>query len=89
MFRISKDLGRLTIALCLLALGLYYWFGSPNQPRVIKLRMTAGDGSGLRHRLAKEFAREAAKSGIAITVEPTDGSEAALERLRKREFDIN
>ncbi len=87
MLRSPKDVGLLAIALCLLAAG-YLWFGSPSQPRPIKLRLTAGDGSGLRHRLAKEFAREAVKFGIEISVEPTEGSEAALEMLSKREFDI-
>ena len=66
MIRLPKDLGLLAIALCLLVFGAYYWFGSPDQARLIKLRLTAGDGSGLRHRLAKEFAREAAKFGIEI-----------------------
>ena len=88
MIRLPKDLGLLAIALCLLVIGAYYWFGSPDQARLIKLRLTAGDGSGLRHRLAKEFAREAAKFGIEINVEPTDGSEAALEKLSNKEFDI-
>ena len=88
MIRIPKDLGLLLLALCLIATGTYYWLGSSSQSRKIKLRMTAGDGSGLRHRLAQEFASEAVKSGIDITVEPTDGSESALARLSRGEFDI-
>lgn len=50
--------------------------------------MTAGDASGLRHKLALEFAREAAEVGIQIEVQPTSGSEAATESLSRGEFDL-
>ena len=88
MHRYQKDVALLAIAMCLLISGIYFLFGSSSHPQKIKLKMTAGDGSGLRHRLATEFSREAAKSGIQISVEPTEGSEAALKRLSLYEFDI-
>ena len=87
MRRFQKDLGLIAIALFLLAMGTYYWFGTSGQAP-ITLKLTAGDGSGLRHRLATEFSREAANSGIQIIVEPTEGSESALERLSLGDFDI-
>lgn len=88
MPRYQKDRVVLVIAIGLLAIGATYWFRSSDRIRSITLKMTAGDGSGLRHRLATEFSLEAAKSGIQIVVEPTEGSEAALEKLSKGEFDI-
>ncbi len=87
MRRFQKDLGLTAIALCLIAFGIFYWFGTSDQP-LITMKLTAGDGSGLRHRLATEFSREASKSGIQIIVEATEGSESALERLSLGEFDI-
>ena len=87
MHRFQKDFGLIAISLLMLAMVIYYWFGTSGQA-MITLKLTAGDGSGLRHRLATEFSREAAKSGIQIIVEPTEGSESALERLSLGEFDI-
>jgi len=87
MRRFQKDLGLTAVALCLIAMGIYYWFGTSGQS-LITMKLTAGDGSGLRHRLATEFSREASKSGIQIIVEPTEGSESALEKLSLGEFDI-
>ena len=88
MPRYQKDLAVLAIAMGLLATGVTFWFRSSTQTRPITLRMTAGDGSGLRHRLASEFAIEALKSGIQIDIEPTEGSEAAMEKLGNGKFDI-
>lgn len=73
------------ISLLLLA---FYWLRSPEMPKLSPLKMTAGDASGLRHKLALEFAKEAARFGIPIDVEPTIGSEAALEGLKNGEFDL-
>ena len=88
MPRYLKDLAMLAFAIGFVAIGATLWFRPSNKPKTITLKMTAGDGSGLRHRLATEFSQEAAKSGIQIALEPTDGSEAALEKLRQGEFDI-
>ena len=88
MPRYLKDLAMLALAIGFVAIGATLWFRPSNKPKTITLKMTAGDGSGLRHRLATEFSQVAAKSGIQIALEPTDGSEAALEKLRQGEFDI-
>ncbi len=88
MPRNSKELFLLAIAVFMIAMGVYLSFGGVGKEPELRLRLTAGDESGLRHRLATEFSREAAKSGIQITVAPTDGSEDALARLSKGEFDI-
>ena len=88
MPRTLKDLAMLAVAIGFVAMGATFWFRPSNKPKTITLKMTAGDGSGLRHRLATEFSQAAAKSEIQIVVEPTDGSEAALEKLRQGEFDI-
>ncbi len=83
-----KDVAVLAIAMGLLVAGITFWCRSSSPDRPIKLRMTAGDGSGLRHRLAIEFALEASKSGIQIEIKPTDGSEVAMEKISKGDFDI-
>jgi len=88
MLRNQKDLALLLIAMGMLVAGVTFWFRSSNPKPPITLRMTAGDGSGLRHRLASDFALEAFKAGIQIDIKPTEGSEAAMEKLGNGEFDI-
>ena len=74
-------------AVGLLLLSLY-WLRPAGRPKHPPLKMTAGDASGLRHKLALEFAKEAAGAGITIEVQATSGSEAALEGLKNGEFDL-
>lgn len=88
MPRNAKELFLLAVAMLMLAIGVYFGFGETRKSPELKLRLTAGDESGLRHRLAIEFSREAAKADIQISVAPTDGSEDALDRLSRGEFDI-
>lgn len=88
MPRNSKELFLLAIAMLMVAMGVYLGFGVVGKEPELRLRLTAGDQSGLRHRLAMEFSREAARTGIQISVAPTDGSEDALTRLSQGEFDI-
>lgn len=74
-------------AVGLLLLSLY-WLRPAGRPKHPPPKMTAGDASGLRHKLALEFAKEAAGVGITIEVQATSGSEAALEGLKNGEFDL-
>jgi hypothetical protein len=74
MRRFPKDLGLIALALILLATGIYYWFGTSGQAP-ITLKLTAGDGSGLRHRLATEFSREAANCGIRLILHQRENIE--------------
>jgi TRAP transporter TAXI family solute receptor len=87
MQRYAKELIMLAAAIGLLLLGIY-WLRPSTSPRLATLKMTAGDASGLRHKLALELAKEASRHGMTIDVQPTLGSEAALEGLKNGEFDL-
>ena len=87
MQRYAKELLMLSAAVGLLLLS-FYWLRHSQTPRLSPLKMTAGDASGLRHKLALELAKEATRLGIVIDVQPTMGSEAALEGLKNGEFDL-
>lgn len=80
MPRYQKDLAVLAIAMGLLATGVTFWFRSSTQTRPITLRMTAGDGSGLRHRLASEFAIEASLLDLPPEFPWHDGAELYRQR---------
>ncbi len=75
------------VAVVLLCIGFYWLQVEPKRTSAL-LKLTAGDESGLRHRLAVEFAREAASHGINIVVEPMSGSEAAMQGVNDGEFDL-
>ena len=87
MRRYAKELLMLSAAIGLLLLNIH-WLRPPAQAELPPLKMTAGDASGLRHKLALELAKEAARVGITIDVQPTSGSEAALEGLKNGRFDL-
>ncbi|MCC6511387.1 MAG: hypothetical protein IT423_19970, partial [Pirellulaceae bacterium] len=87
MRRYTKELAMLLAAVGLLLLGIY-WLSPPRVPRTPPLKMTAGDATGLRHKLALELAKEVQRHGITIDVQPTNGSEAAIEGLRNGDFDL-
>ncbi len=85
--RIKEFLLLLGLVVCVVVLSSIWLWPARNQ-RARTLKMTAGDPSGLRHKLALELAREAAQVGIRIEVQPTSGSEEATERLARGEFDL-
>lgn len=87
MLRYVKEVVLLGLALGLLLLSIY-WLRPATSPQPKKLRMTAGDATGLRHQLALEFAREARIAGIEIDVIPTSGSQEAIEGLTAGKFDL-
>ncbi len=87
MRRYLRETLLLIIAVGMLFLSLYWLVPNP-APRPRSLRMTAGDASGLRHKLALELAKEARRVGIEVEVQPTSGSEAAMAGLMSGEFDL-
>lgn len=87
MQRHAKELLMLGAAIGMLLLS-FYWLRPSAKTKLSSLKMTAGDASGLRHKLALELVKEAARVGIPIDLQPTSGSEAALEGLKKGEFDL-
>ena len=88
MLRNQREWGLLVAAVALLAIGAWVGLRTPKAPRSMALRMTAGNATGIRHRLAVEFAKESRALGFNIEVIPTDGSEEALEKLNSGSFDL-
>ncbi len=87
MHRYVKELAMFAAAIGLLLTGL--WWLRPTQPSPAPtLKMTAGDATGLRHKLALEFAKEARRHGIVIQVQPSRGSEEAVEGVKNGDFDL-
>ncbi len=87
MRRFAREFGWLLIALAVFAIGLTYWLQAA-KPNRHTLRMTAGDANGLRHRLAVELSRQMEHNGIHLKVEPTQGSEEAIEGVASGKFDM-
>jgi TRAP-type uncharacterized transport system substrate-binding protein len=85
--RLISDPILMLIGVTLLILSGYLLLPSrPSRPQV--LTVTAGDGEGLRHRMANDFARELRQTGLILNVKPTSGSEEAIEQLNAGEFDL-
>ena len=72
----------------LTALGLAVLFAF-HQPRdgLVRLRMTAGQEAGTRHRIAQVLQRESARRAIEIQVQATAGSAEALDAVESGEVD--
>ncbi len=87
MKRRVGELVLLGAAIGLLLLGLS-WLWPTRDSRTAPLRMTAGDGTGLRHKLALELASEAANAGLQIQVQPTTGSNTAIQAVSRGEIDL-
>ncbi len=87
MRRFMRDPILLTGAILLLSLGAYMLRGTAVL-RNVSLTMTGGDAAGLRHRLAVDLARQAPDFGLSISIQPTRGSEAALDAVERGDVDI-
>jgi TRAP-type uncharacterized transport system substrate-binding protein len=55
---------------------------SPTPERAVKLRLTAGQEAGTRHRIARVLRREAIRRKIEIDLYPTVGSAEALQAVQ-------
>jgi TRAP-type uncharacterized transport system substrate-binding protein len=77
-------LGILAVA----ALGLAAFFYLYElEARPVRIRMTAGQEGGTRHRIAQAMARQAARRGLGIDIIAMAGSEQAIERVESRRVD--
>jgi TRAP-type uncharacterized transport system substrate-binding protein len=75
------------VGLGALGLALYFYLGSPRQ-KTYRLRATAGNAIGVRHRLAQLLAAEAAPRGIWLELRETPGSEEALDEVERHQLDV-
>jgi TRAP-type uncharacterized transport system substrate-binding protein len=69
-----------------LGLAAYLALHEPRE-RPVRLRMTAGQEGGTRHRLAQSLRREAARRAIAIELQAMAGSEVALRAVESGRVD--
>jgi TRAP-type uncharacterized transport system substrate-binding protein len=70
-----------------LALALFFYFHSPRVP-TYRLRMTAGNKLGMRHRLAELLREELSRQGLELVLHETPGSEEALDEVNDRRLDV-
>jgi hypothetical protein len=64
--------------LAALALAVYFYVHTPHRGSY-HLRLTAGNAAGMRHRLAEQFGGEVVARRITLDLEPSLGSEQALD----------
>jgi TRAP-type uncharacterized transport system substrate-binding protein len=77
------------VVLGVAAIGLAAFFALHEpQERPVRLRLTAGQEEGTRHRIAQELRREAARRNLSIEVSPTAGSPDALHALAAGQVDV-
>ena len=69
-----------------LGLGTFFALSEPRE-RPVRLRMTAGQDGGTRHRIALALQREAAQRAIAIELQPMAGSGEALQAVESGRVD--
>lgn len=69
-----------------LALAVFFAFRKPDD-RPVRLRMTAGQEGGTRHRVAQALRQEASHHAILIDLRPTDGSDDALTAMETGQVD--
>jgi TRAP-type uncharacterized transport system substrate-binding protein len=72
--------------LALLYAGFLY-FHTPSQKH-FRLSMTAGNPIGMRHQLAERLQIEARRGGIKLELQPSRGSEQALDWVNDRKVDV-
>jgi TRAP-type uncharacterized transport system substrate-binding protein len=68
------------------AVAAFFAFHEPRE-RPVRLRMTAGQEGGTRHRIAQALRREAAHRAIAIEVQAMAGSDEALQAVESGRLD--
>lgn len=88
MIRNQRERIFLATAIAVLGIGMWFVLYSPRSQPATKLRMTAGNATGIRHRLAVAFSKEAKAFGFQIEVVPSDGSESALAMLETGKLDF-
>jgi TRAP-type uncharacterized transport system substrate-binding protein len=75
------------VGLAVLVSAGFFYFHSPRD-RSYRLGMTAGNILGTRHRLATKLAEEAGRRGVELRIEPSRGSEEALDLVNSRKLDV-
>jgi TRAP-type uncharacterized transport system substrate-binding protein len=87
VFKIAAKYVAPVVGLGALALAVYFYFYSPGQ-RVYRLRASAGNKLGMRHRLAELLKAEVADQNLQLELHETSGSEEALDKINNHTLDV-
>jgi TRAP-type uncharacterized transport system substrate-binding protein len=74
-------------ALIALGLAVFLYFHSADQ-RSYHLSLTAGNALGMRHKLAQRLQKEASQRSVSFSLQPSQGSEQALDWVNDRNVDL-
>jgi TRAP-type uncharacterized transport system substrate-binding protein len=74
-------------AVAALAFACFFYFHSPGR-KSYRLSLTAGNALGTRHQLAQRLQAEAARQDLALALQPSEGSEQALDWVNNRHVDL-
>jgi TRAP-type uncharacterized transport system substrate-binding protein len=75
------------VAVAALALACFFYFYSPAQKNY-RLSLTAGNALGTRHQLAQRLQKEVFQRGLVFALQPSRGSEQALDWVNDRTVDV-
>jgi TRAP-type uncharacterized transport system substrate-binding protein len=75
------------VAVSALALACFLYFYSPAQ-KSYRLSLTAGNVLGTRHQLAQRLQKEVFQRGLVFALQPSQGSEQALDWVNDRSVDV-
>src|SRR5262245_2405786 len=73
--------------LAAIALAVFFYFHSPTNKHY-RLRTTAGNALGVRHRLAVSLGDAVRQRNVTFDLVPCRGSEEALDLVNRREVDV-
>lgn len=76
------------IGLAAIAGGAWIWLGPGAEVRATRLRMTAGQAEGLRHRIGEALRYQARGRGLDLVLSPSAGSEEALDGVDAGRWDV-
>jgi TRAP-type uncharacterized transport system substrate-binding protein len=84
---LSKLLWKWLAPVAALATACVLYFHSPGH-RSYGLTLTAGNALGARHRLAERLQKYASEQGLTFAIDPSQGSEQALDWVNERKADV-
>jgi TRAP-type uncharacterized transport system substrate-binding protein len=75
------------VALAALGLACFFYFYSPGQ-KTYRLSLTAGNALGTRHQMAQRLQKEVFQRGLVFALQPSQGSEQALDWINDGNMDV-
>ena len=84
----GSTLAGLAASSTLLAVASWFLLVPAAPPGASRVTLTGGNAAGLRHRIAQHLASLTSAEKFQVTVQPTDGSVAALDAVLRGEVDL-